>query len=59
MLIVGGKTPERKMTDQVKRNKDIKNDEERLKGREKKENTKYLHFIFTLFYLHTVLRSSF
>ena len=26
------------MTDQVKKNKDIKEDEERLKGQEKKEN---------------------
>ena len=39
-----GKTQERKMTDQVKKNKDIKEDEERLKGQEKKENRKYLHF---------------
>ena len=37
------------MTDQVKKNKNIKEDEERLKGQEKKENRKYLHFIFNLF----------
>ena len=38
-----GGTQERKMTDQVKKNKDIKEDEERLKG---PENRKYVHFIF-------------
>ena len=27
----------------------IKEDEKRLKGQEKKENRKYLHFIFNLF----------
>ena len=54
-----GKTQERKMTDQIKKNKDIKEDEESLKGWEKKENRNYLHFIFNLFYYYTVLRSSF
>ena len=39
----GGETQERKMADQVKKNKDIKEDEERLKG---PENRKYVHFIF-------------
>ena len=34
------------MGDQSKKNKDIKEDEERLKGQRKKENRKYLHFIF-------------
>ena len=48
-----------KMTDQVKKNKDIREDEERLKGQEKKENRKYLHFIFNLFDHFTVLRNSF
>ena len=49
------------MKDQVKKNKDIKEDEERLKGQEKKENRKYLHFMFNLFdhKIPTVLRSSF
>ena len=47
------------MTGKVKQNKDIREDGERLKGQEKKENTKYLHFIFNLFYHYTVLRSSF
>ena len=37
------------MTDQVKKNKDIKEDEERLKEQEKKENRKYLHFTSNLF----------
>ena len=45
-----GKTNERKVTDKVKKNKDIREDEERLKGQEKKENRKYLHFILDLFY---------
>ena len=36
-----GETKERKMTDQAKENKDIKEDEERLKGQEKKENRKH------------------
>ena len=49
MLIFWGKTQEREMTDKVKKNKDIREDEERLKGQEKKENRKYLHFIFNLF----------
>ena len=48
-----GEAQERKMTDQVKKNKDIKEDEERLKGQEKKENTKYLHF--TLIFLIIIL----
>ena len=34
------------MGDQSKKNKDIKEDEERLKGQGKKENRNYLHFIF-------------
>ena len=59
MLIFGGKTKERKMADQVKKNKDIKEDEERLKGQDKRENRKYLHFIFNLFYHYTVLRIGF
>ena len=61
MLKFGVKTQERKMKDQVKKNKDIKEDEERLKGQEKKENRKYLHFMFNLFdhKIPTVLRSSF
>ena len=54
-----GKTNERKVTDKVKKNKDIREDEERLKGQEKKENRKYFHFIFNIFYHYTVLRSSF
>ena len=33
------------MIDHVKQNKNIKEDEERLKGQEKKENRKYLAFI--------------
>ena len=48
-----GETQERKMTDQVKKNKDIKKDEERLKGQGKKENRKYLHF--TLIFLIIIL----
>ena len=48
-----GEAQERKMTDQVKKNKDIKEDKERLKGQEKKENTKYLHF--TLIFLIIIL----
>ena len=53
-----GGTQERKMTDQVKKNKDIKEDEERLKRQEKKENRKYLHFTFNLFDIHTALRNT-
>ena len=37
MLIFEGETQERKMTDQVKKNEDTKEDEERLKGQEKKK----------------------
>ena len=48
-----GETQERKMTDQVKKNKDIKKDEERLKGQRKKKNRKYLHF--TLIFLIIIL----
>ena len=55
----GEGTQEREMTDQVTKNKDIKEDEERLKGQEKKESRKYLHFIFNLFDHYTDLRSSF
>ena len=44
MLIFGGETKERKMADQVKKNKDIQEDEERLKGQDKRENRKYLDF---------------
>ena len=41
----GRKTQERKMTDHIKNNKDIKEDEERLKEQEKKEkNRKYISF---------------
>ena len=47
------------MTDQNKKNQDIKEDEERLKGQEEKENRKYLQFIFNLFNHYTVLRSRF
>ena len=36
-----------------------KEDEERLKGKEKNENRKCLHFIFNLFDHYIVLRSSF
>ena len=35
MLITGGKTQERKMTKQIKKNKDIKENEERLKRQKK------------------------
>ena len=34
------KTQERKMTDKIKKNKDIKEDEDRPKGQEKKETRK-------------------
>ena len=47
------------MTDQARKNKDIREDEERLKGQEKKENRQYMHFTFNLFYHYTVLRNSF
>ena len=47
------------MTDQVKKNKDIREYEERLKGQEEKENRKYLHFIFNLFDHFAVLRNRF
>ena len=40
MLIFWGKTQERKIADKEKKNKDIKEDEERLKGQEKKANRK-------------------
>ena len=36
MLIFEGKTQERKMTDQIKKNMDIKEDQESLKKQEKK-----------------------
>ena len=58
-LSLGRGTQERKMTGQVKKSKDLKEDEERLKRQEKKENRKYLHFIFNLFDHYTVLKSSF
>ena len=44
---------------QVKKNKDITEDEEGLNRQEKKENRQYLHFIFNLVYHDTVLRRSF
>ena len=45
MLMFGRKTQERKMTDHIKNNKDIKEGEERLKEQEKKEkNRKYISF---------------
>ena len=47
------------MTDPIKKNKDINGDDGRLKVQEKKENKKYLNFIFNLFYHYTVLRSTF
>ena len=56
MLIFEGETKEKKMTDQVKKNKYIKEDEERLKEQEKKENRNYLQFIFNLLDHYTVLR---
>ena len=56
MLIFERETKEKKMTDQVKKNKDINEDEERLKEQEKKENRNYLQFIFNLFDHYTVLR---
>ena len=43
-----GETKERKMTDQAKENKDIKEDEERLKGQEKTENTCISSLIFLI-----------
>ena len=56
MLIFEGETKEKKMTDQVKKNKYIKEDEERLKEQEKKKNRNYLQFIFNLLDHYTVLR---
>ena len=56
MLIFEGETKEKKMTDQVKKNQYIKEDEERLKEQEKKENRNYLQFIFNLLDHYTVLR---
>ena len=56
MLIFEGETKEKKMTDQVKKNKYIKEDEERLKEQEKKNNRNYLQFIFNLLDHYTVLR---
>ena len=51
----------RKMTEQIKKDVDIKEDEESLKKQEKKnkKNRKHLHFTFNIFYHHTVLRNSF
>ena len=43
-----GETKERKMTDPAKENKDIKEDEERLKGQEKTENTCISSLIFLI-----------
>ena len=37
------------MTHQVNKNKDIKDDKERLKGQEEEGSRKYLRFIFNLF----------
>ena len=56
-----GKTQERKVTDHIKKNKDIKKAEQRLKEQEKKKlkSRKYLYFIFNLFGHYTVLRCSF
>ena len=51
MLIYGGKTQERKIKDQINKNKDIKEDEERLKGQEKIENT----FISSLIFLIMIM----
>ena len=59
MLIFERKTQEKQMADQVKKKKDIKEYEERLKGQEKEENRKSLHFIFNIFDHYTVLGSSF
>ena len=57
MLIFWGKTQERKMTDQIKNNKDVKQDKERLKEQEKKiKYRNYFHFIFNLYYHYTVLK---
>ena len=47
------------MTDQIKKKKDMKEDEERLRGQGKKENRTCLHFIFNLFDHYTILRGSF
>ena len=47
------------MTVKIKKNKDMKEDQESLKGKEKKENKKYLHFCFNIFDHYTVLRISF
>ena len=45
------------MTDQIKNNKDIKQDKERLKEQEKKiKYRNYFHFIFNLYYHYTVLK---
>ena len=44
------------MTVKIKKNKDMKEDEESLKGKGKKENRKYC---FNLFDHYTVLRISF
>ena len=54
MLIVVGKTQERRMTDKIKKNSDIKKNKDM-----KKENRKYLHFFFNHLDHCTVLRTSF
>ena len=41
---------------QIKKNKDMKEAEEKLKGQEKKK--KNFYFIFDVFYHYTILRSS-
>ena len=61
MLIIGD-TQERKMTDQIKKDKDMKEDEESPKGyrRKKKKNIFIYNFNFFLsLYQYTVLRSNF
>ena len=54
MLIFGG-GQEKKITDQVKKNKDIKENEERLKGQEKKENIEHCTCISSLIFLIIIL----
>ena len=59
MLIFGVKRRKGKWRTRLKKKKKKKKDEESLKGQEKKENGKYLHFILNLFDDYTVLRRSF
>ena len=54
-----GKIQERKMTDRIKKIKDIQEDKVKPKRTGEEKNRKYLHFILNFFDHYNVLRSIF